>query len=196
MSSNGAQSIVAKDVSRHTSKPECALETIHEEQEEVEENDMEYVPATFSLNNINKTAEVLDCTPMRLVRDRDKAGYCKKKIQKLHKALSETCANALDLKTDDLKSEKNNSSHSDLDRFVDLLKAKIQISPRQEKIKLLTLAPESWTKKKTQEVFGVSDRMVKRARQLKGDKGILASPDHKRGKTVNGDVKQRIHDFY
>ena len=60
MSSNGAQSIVAKDVSRHTSKPECALETIHEEQEEVEENDMEYVPATFSLNNINKTAEVLD----------------------------------------------------------------------------------------------------------------------------------------
>ena len=196
MSSNGAQSIVAKDVSRHTSKPECELETIHEEQEEVEENDMEYVPATFSLNNINKTAEVLDCTPMRLVRDRDKAGYCKKKIQKLHKALSETCANALDLKTDDLKSEENNSSHSDLDRFVDLLKAKIQISPRQEKIKLLTLAPESWTKKKTQEVFGVSDRMVKRARQLKRDKGILASPDHKRGKTVNGDVKQRIHDFY
>ena len=102
----------------------------------------------------------------------------------------------MDLKTDDLKSEENNSSHSDLDRFVDLLKAKIQISPRQEKIKLLTLAPESWTKKKKQEVFGVSDRMVKRARQLKRDKGILASPDHKRGKTVNGDVKQRIHNFY
>ena len=88
ISFNGDQSIVAKEVSYHTSKPECALEIIHEEQEEVKENYMEYVPATFSLNNINKTAEVLDCTPMRLVWDRDKVGYCKRKIQKLHKVLS------------------------------------------------------------------------------------------------------------
>ena len=46
-------------------------------------------------------------------------------------------------------------------------------------------------------MFGVTDHMVRRSRQLKREMGILADPDPKRGgRQLSEDVKKRIMKFY
>ena len=44
--------------------------------------------------------------------------------------------------------------------------------------------------------FGVAEHMVKRARQLKKEKGILVDPDPKWGKTISREVVDKIVNFY
>lgn len=46
-------------------------------------------------------------------------------------------------------------------------------------------------------MFGVTDHMGRRARQLKSEQGILADPDPKRGgRMLSQDIKERIAKFY
>ena len=65
-----------------------------------------------------------------------------------------------------------------------LLKEKLKMSSTQEKVKILTLAPESWSISKTCNEFDVSEYLVKKARKLKNSKGILAEPEKKERKCI------------
>ena len=58
------------------------------------------------------------------------------------------------------------------------------MSSRNEKVKLLTLTPESWTIEKTMKEFEVSKYLVKKARSLKKELGILAETKAKTGKIL------------
>ena len=69
------------------------------------------------------------------------------------------------------------SKCSDLDRLTELLKEKLKMSSTQEKVKILTLAPESWSISKTCNEIHVPEYLVKKARKLKNSKGILAEPE-------------------
>ena len=80
--------------------------------------------------------------------------------------------------------------------MISSLKSKSNISTKQEKIKLLTLIPSSWTIKETMKKFEVSERLVKGARELKRSKGILAEPNQKRGKPLDAEVAQKVINFY
>lgn len=55
---------------------------------------------------------------------------------------------------------------------------------RMQKIKILTLMPLHWSSFKLQSIFGVSKRLVSSSRELIQDKGILGSPNPKRGKKI------------
>ena len=74
------------------------------------------------------------------------------------------------------------------------VKEKISISNRQEKIKVLTLVPPSWTIKDSSSYFGVPESMIKMARKLKREKGLLAEPKKKLGKKFFEDMVKCI--FY
>ena len=76
------------------------------------------------------------------------------------------------------------------------VKEKISISSSQEKIKLLTLVPPSWTIKDSSSYFGVPESMIKKARKLKSEKGLLAEPNKKLGKKISEDMVKCILDFY
>ena len=82
------------------------------------------------------------------------------------------------------------------DRLMKSVKEKISISSRQEKIKLLTLIPPSWTIKDSLSYFGVPKSMIKKARKLKSEKGPLAEPNKKLGKKISDDMVKSILDFY
>ena len=77
-------------------------------------------------------------------------------------------------------SEEMKKKASDLDRIVELMKDKIQISPQKTKIQVLTMTPSSWSVRKTAEVFDVSNYMVRKAFRLREEKGILATPEAKK----------------
>ena len=68
----------------------------------------------------------------------------------------------------------------DFDEIISLMKDKIRISERSEKIKILTLAPSSWSVQKVMEEFGVTEYMVRQARDVALQKGILELPTRKK----------------
>ena len=77
----------------------------------------------------------------------------------------------------------------DLDRLVDFMKNKISTSNRQQKIQILTIAPASWSIEKTKTEFNVSAYMVRQARKLAREKGILEMPESKKGKVLSEETK-------
>ena len=64
------------------------------------------------------------------------------------------------------------------------------------KVQILTLVPESWSQKTVATEFQVTEYMVKQARKLKREKGILAIPDPKKGNTLSKNTVKLVTDFY
>ena len=78
-----------------------------------------------------------------------------------------------------------------------LLKDKVkQTEKPSEKIKLLTLVPETWTKIKIINEFSVTDYMVRASRKLFREKGILSTPESKKGNTISKEVIDLVTEFY
>jgi len=67
---------------------------------------------------------------------------------------------------------------------------------RSQKVQILTLVPESSSQKKVATEFQVTEYMVKQARKLKREKGILAIPDPKKGNTLSENTVKLVTDFY
>ena len=60
----------------------------------------------------------------------------------------------------------------------------------------MTLAPIAWSHKKIMDVFGVSELIVHKACKLCPERGILAVPEPKRGKSLPADLVQLVKAFY
>ncbi len=73
--------------------------------------------------------------------------------------------------------------HSDDDsEIIRQLKDKFQsTTEKSEKVQILTVLPKSWTVRKVQSEFGASNYMVRRAKELVKQKGILSTPNPKPG---------------
>lgn len=67
---------------------------------------------------------------------------------------------------------------------------------KEEKVQLLTLTPDSWSIEKTCKTFLVSEHLVRKARKLKNEKGILAKPEAKKGQPLEDTVKQKVIELY
>ena len=93
-------------------------------------------------------------------------------------------AQALDISAEELKDRVERSKCNDLHKFARLIKEKLLVLSLNEKVKLLTLTPESWTIEKTMKEFEVSKYLVKKARSLKKELGILAETKAKTGKVL------------
>ena len=79
--------------------------------------------------------------------------------------------------------ENECSKCSDLDRLTELLKEKLKMSSTQEKVKILTLAPESWSISKT-------------CNEFKNSKGILAEPEKKKGNVLRDKTKLKVLEIF
>ena len=88
------------------------------------------------------------------------------------------------------------SKCSDLDRLTVLLKEKLKMSSTQEKVKILTLAPETWSISKTCNEFDVSEYLVKKARKLKNPKEILAEREKKTGNVLSDETKLKVLEIF
>ena len=88
--------------------------------------------------------------------------------------------------------ECSKGSKALLDHLTELLKDKLKMSSTQEKLKILTLAPESLSISKTCNEFDVSKYLVKKARKMKNSKGILAEPKKKEGNVLIDETKLKV----
>ena len=70
-----------------------------------------------------------------------------------------------------------------------------KIKDADYKRKILTLTPNSWSREAAAEFFNVSEYAIQTARYLRRERGILAIPDAKKGRTITDDTKAAILNF-
>ena len=80
-------------------------------------------------------------------------------------------------------SEETKTKARDLDKLTVQMREKLALgsTTSEEKMKIFTLTPESWSIVKAS-FFGVSEYFIRQARELKKSGGILGSPDKNRSK--------------
>ena len=81
-------------------------------------------------------------------------------------------------------------------RLVTSITEKLVLSNRERKFKLLTLVPNDWPVQKTCKFFWVSEYAVRQARNLRAEKGILASPQNYSRDGLSSETKQFITKLY
>ena len=80
--------------------------------------------------------------------------------------------------------------------MIEILVAKVKtVESIKIKIQILTLAPIDWSYK-IMKMFGVSEHFVPKAHKLCLERGILAEPDPKRGKSLPAYIAQLGEAFY
>ena len=85
----------------------------------------------------------------------------------------------------------------DYDELLLNLRQKIvNSSSYHEKLQILTLAPYSWPREKVAEFFSVSEYLVRTARSLKDEIGILAIPEPKQGKKLTAKTEELVKVFF
>ena len=84
----------------------------------------------------------------------------------------------------------------ELDRLHAAMKEKLVTTSTTEKLQILTLVPDSWLQKYCSEYFGVSEYLIRSARELKQRKGILAQTSQKKGKAMAQETIDFVYAFY
>lgn len=151
--------------------------------------------------SVNTSLTALGVSPLKFqkVSVRDSRSYAKRKISQVQSVIGGKIASVGGFDPEDVQAASTSRQCEnclDYNNLLEELKEKLKISSRSEQLQILTLAPSSWSRKKTSTEFGVSERMVKKARKLKTEVGIMSMPGNKRGKKLPDDVKQKVVCFF
>ena len=84
----------------------------------------------------------------------------------------------------------------ELERLHAATKEKLVTASNTEKLQILTLVPDSCSKKYCSQCFGVSEYLIRSARELNQRKGILGQPSQKKGKAMAQEAIALDHTFY
>ena len=124
----------------------------------------------------------------------DRSAYAIKKIQAATSMISDSIQNALGLEVEPLPSDTLQQDSSDLHRLMTMIKGKLTSYCNTERIKLLSLVPLSWSIRRVESFFDVSQRCVRRARELLASQGILPEIEDRRGKShqISEDTKIKV----
>jgi len=116
------------------------------------ESDVECLPVEIQRDSINASAKELGVSSLKVSKlgVKEKVSYGKRKLsQQLTKATTEKVVNSLEVPESKLSElqQSHGECHKckDMDVLVADVKPRVSISSRKEKIKLLTLAPLSWS---------------------------------------------------
>ncbi len=87
------------------------------------------------------------------------------------------------------------SSDDEEDTILKQLKAILQ-RIFHEMVQILTVLPKSWSVRRVCEEFGASDYMVRKAKELVKQKGILSTPDLNKGDPLSSEICELVQNFY
>lgn len=155
---------------------------------------------------LNESLISCGLSPLRLhgITAHRKVPTGKRKLKQAKIALRKKVACTLDLEEKALLSENSSSEDDDeikrkaseFDRLMEMVKEKLPQISHREKIQLLTLIPESWSRKKIIETFSVTEYQVRLLWKLLREKGLLTFPDARIGKRLSEDTIISVTEFY
>ena len=87
-------------------------------------------------------------------------------------------------------------SFNDGEEIVQPLKEKFNSTTKSERLRILTILPKSWSRRKVAKVFGVSRYLARRGKMLVAEKGVLSSPNPKLGSLTLSAQTEEVKNFY
>lgn len=153
------------------------------------ENDC-YVDRNSSLQYLNKSLELVGESPIK----KKKLTVDSYKKQKLEKVKS--CIETTFLGPENVNIKNSETVQDELEMITQLKNKFSETTSRSEKLIILSVLPRSWSRRKIQTEFGVSDYMARAVKKLVYEKGILSSPNPKPGKSLDSTTVQHVLDFY
>ena len=144
--------------------------------------------------DISKCFQSIGISPLKVLAQplSGRVNLGKRKLNIAISTIQGKVVRALNVILEEINLDISTTEHVDLlqikaenfDRLMQLIKEKFSTKKtNREIIKVLTLAPETWSIKKVANFFNVPEYAARKARSLFQEKGILALPDKKREKT-------------
>ena len=130
---------------------------------------------------INQAFDAIGKTPLDPNRVKLKS-YGERKLRQLQASVRETL--------------HMNKPKDDFEEILGQLKVRFKDATRSEKIQILTILPKNWSIRQIEQKFKVTHWMAQTAKNLQVERGVMASPNPKPGRKLNGDLIKSIHDFY
>ena len=128
---------------------------------EAEEAEL-YVQSPEVVSSLNKCLVELGETPYSQIKAHGKK-YSRQKVQKITEAMKRVGI--------------TREATDDGSEMIQQLKEKFQLTTQRcEQLQILTVLPKSWSSKKIQQEFGVTNYMARKSKELVKEKGILSFP--------------------
>ena len=179
---------------------------------EAEETSMEVAldDTTYNVHStpkkrLNISLETIDVSPVKLhsVAQHSRSTSAQKKFDQVIDSYKSTIAeaynvskNVLDTSDSVFEESEAQSKAAELDRLHAAMREKLKIASYPEKIQILTLVPDKWSREYASKQFDVSEYSIRTARELKKVNGILAKPEPKRGKMLPQKTLDLVQSFY
>lgn len=145
------------------------------------------------LDTLNESLVTLGETPVRPDKLNQKH-YPEKKVKKIEGNIRKKLKMDITPMPVDSDNDKVTSEYSCL---IDKLKQKFNaITDRSEKIKILTILPQTWSIERIQQEFHTSNHMARVAKRLASEKGILSDPNQKEGRKLSNETVSKVKLFY
>ena len=137
---------------------------------------------------LNSTVESIGVSPVNIhgVAQHSCASNAKGKLKKVLNVYKENISatyNVLDIQIEEpppICDRDTKNKAEELDRLYTAMKEKLATASNTEKLQILTLVLDSWSRKYCSEFFTVLEYLIRSARELKQIKGILAQPSQKK----------------
>ena len=142
---------------------------------------------------MNESLEKLGRSPVKShgLKKCSRVPYANAKLQDTVSTLKTSFVTAFGIEESDLDDDAMVKSR-ELDSIMEQIKTKLVTASFPEKIQMLTLTPESWSRKFASNFFEVSEHLIRRAREVKQEKGILALPERKKRDGISSDVIDNV----
>lgn len=166
-------------------EPSICEESDNESVEDIVADEYEKAELNSILSKIKET-------PIKATRVSHSPHYATTKFKKIEGAVKRK----LELVTNQsiLSSDSDDKAQIEI---VEQLKEKFNsVTKHSEKITILTLLPKSWTRTKIMTEFHCSNYMVRKAKALVKEFGVLATPNPRLGKRLGSDVTAKVHELY
>lgn len=148
----------------------------------------------------NEALVAIGESPLQRKRGRkDRETYAQKKVRKLKANAEKRIFKSLGLHHKSIlqRDQREGFVLSDYLKLMQDVKEKFgREESRETRIQLLTLAPSSWSRQKTMDFFGASERQVRQALNMRTEGGVLGTPPKRRGRPLSEGVKASIINFY
>lgn len=188
--------------------PTCATKIFVQratDEKTCDNNDTDFFPEAYEVVNetplqeIDTVCESLDLSPLSKITKLNKAqrhSALRKKNDKIAHTIKRKLEESF---TDNLEENATSSgepSQNEYQVLINKLKEKCSVSEKDEKIKIISLLPDSWSKNKICEEFAVSEYLVRITRELVKTQGILPNLSNRQGHKISEYTVNRVIEFY
>lgn len=160
--------------------------------------DITFLSPAEHLGKVDAACSLLSLSPASKIR---KLSYDKRqnaikaKVGTVCDTLRKNLETSLDVIVED-ENENPQTLCNEYNELIGKLKQKWDVALKEDKVKILSLLPSSWSRKKITSEFNVSDRLIKITRQLVKEQGILPELGKRRGHGISEDTVKQVADFY